>query len=226
MVKARLTAPQRELEIMAVLFTGDPGVRKDESGYFLQASDIDSADQDGREPVLVAETILSRLIGTAKTLVSTFAEVTISGWEGYQPKARLAITGIWGMTWDPINHGLDVEWAQSALALADSDSSLRVARVLRLMSSLARDASWFDMYKIFELVREDVGRKAVIELFGGDRALSDFTESATRYEISGDRARHAVYPGSPSGRSMAVGDARIKIRDVVRKWLAGRATAY
>jgi hypothetical protein len=224
MIKARLAATDdRDLEKLEVLFSGDPGVFKDDRGHFLSASEIDAADSSSKEPAEVAQTILTRMTGVAKALTNAFGSITIGGWDGYQANSTVRILALSGSSWDKEHHGLDIEWAQKALNLAAVDPSLRIARVLRLMSTLEyMNSSWYDMYKIYELIKEDAGQEQVQALFGGKAVLRTFTESANRSEISGDRARHAVQGGEPSGRSMNIGAARETARAAVRGWLSGK----
>lgn len=107
----------------------------------------------------------------------------------------------------------------AALALRDSN----VSEALR---HLRTDADWHALYKVYEVVRDDLGgTKRLMSLRPSDpMALDTFTESANRSEISGDAARHARLGGQPSGRSTDLVSARHLIRSLVEAWMVDKLT--
>lgn len=107
----------------------------------------------------------------------------------------------------------------AALALRDPN----VAEALRYLRA---DADWYALYKIYEVVRDDLGGQRALMASGlaGPNALDTFTESANRSEISGDAARHARLGGQPSGRSTDLVSARHLIRALVEAWMVNKLT--
>jgi len=94
-----------------------------------------------------------------------------------------------------------------------------------LMEAVARlgaspDLSWDDLYKIFEVLRDDAG--------GGDAlrrrvALSKtevarFTQSANHPQASGDLARHARMSQQPPADPLTLEEGRQFIRDLITRW--------
>ena len=91
----------------------------------------------------------------------------------------------------------------------------------------AERLSWSELYKVFEIIRDSVGR-------GGDglvktgwttkAELSAFTGSADHHLVSGiHEGRHARQSGGPPKRTMTLDEAQGYIRDLARRWLDSRA---
>jgi hypothetical protein len=78
-----------------------------------------------------------------------------------------------------------------------------VAEVLSVLGKDSPSLDWFDLYKVYEIVRDNVGGEAALS--GKDwlpkRDIKAFTVSANRPDISGDQARHARSSGPPPKRT-------------------------
>ncbi len=101
------------------------------------------------------------------------------------------------------------------LQVAEHDSNVR--RVLRFWSSGARN--WAALYKIHEIIREDVGK-------GGKELIEDwfpdwkcFRDTANSPEILGDDARHGVPKNDPPENPLSIEEARHAVQTLIRKWL-------
>lgn len=103
-----------------------------------------------------------------------------------------------------------------AAGMADQD----VAKVLRLLAK--RDRSWVQLYRVFEIVRGNVGGGDAVVRAGwiSKAAQTRFTRSANHPEVSGDDARHGVDSSEPPGHPMTLAEARALIEAIVQQWLA------
>jgi hypothetical protein len=214
MIKARLKGLTIDLEVMELLFPGDPGVAKDDVGQYFWGTNLENAAADGRDVSAIARLMLDHMCGIAKIKIKAFRGLEIALWEGYKPTFTGRIASVLPSL-NTANHDIDPKQAERWLSL---HTDHRVARVLRLHAGLERDPSWFDMYKIVETIRGDVGDTRV-EKWMGKIELSTFNESANRAEISGTGARHAEIKGRPSGRSMTSDVACKFVRDLTAQWL-------
>jgi hypothetical protein len=79
---------------------------------------------------------------------------------------------------------------------------------------------WFDLYKIYEIVRANVGGQKPLEAKNWVRPsdLSAFSASANLPSISGAAARHARLSGDPK-HTMSLHQARTTINHLVAAWL-------
>jgi hypothetical protein len=223
-IKARLKGSTMDLEILEILFPGDPGIAVDHDGHYFWGSLIEDAAEAGEHLPNIAQPWLTHMQGIAKIKSPTFRGVEIERWDGHKVGSVLRILGASAVAWDKNGaHGLDPVQAKRWL---DLQNDHRVARVLRLHAGLDSSPSWFDMYKIVETIRWDVKYKRMKQWVGKD-ALSTFNESANRAEISGTGARHAESPGGgkPSGRSMNPAQAREFVRALTGHWLAEKCDA-
>lgn len=104
------------------------------------------------------------------------------------------------------------------------ESWLRLAQKQKVVADALhfyREDSWISLYKVYEIVKEDVG--------GGDQiankgwatksALNRFRHTAQSRAALGDYARHAVDKGKPPSQPMSFSEAKSLIRNVLMEWL-------
>jgi len=96
----------------------------------------------------------------------------------------------------------------------------QVAEVLDLFAEPG-EWGWVDLYKVFEIVREDVGgedqlRDAGLAL---KREIAAFRASANLPSVSGSAARHARGSAGVPKHTMTIGEGRRFIRALVAAWL-------
>ena len=105
------------------------------------------------------------------------------------------------------------------------------AAVLALQSAAARDSSiseglrilgedehnWFNLYKVFELLRAAAGGRQGLEALGVEGvAQSSFTAGANRVDVSGRQARHAIDASPvPPKRAMTLEEGQHFIRQLL-----------
>jgi hypothetical protein len=90
-------------------------------------------------------------------------------------------------------------------------------RVWDALHFLTQHQSWANLYKVFEVVRDDVGDQ-VYELVESTK-LRAFTGTAQSRRLIGDQARHASekYPGPKN--PLSIEEARQLIRQLVENWV-------
>jgi hypothetical protein len=101
-----------------------------------------------------------------------------------------------------------------------------VQEVLDLLGKPEPAPDWYDLYKIYEIVGDQVaggpkGREQALTATAWvtPNDLDAFKASANHPAASGTGARHARQSGSPPKRMMTIGDARHVIRTLVTRWL-------
>jgi hypothetical protein len=230
-VKAWLQGQQFDLETLADLFReGEPKVAQEGSDYYITSASFDDLFQDGG---LLNETALSLLRhanGIARAISSGYRPVTLVG----------RFTDESGGTTQVIAAAsAEMRMKASAVAIVISGgveqpapptpgpgymqkvaSNAAVREVLEILGKPVPELDWFDLYKVYEIIRDDVGRSAIIANgWATSGEVNVFTESANRPEVSGDGARHARLPGQPSGRSMNLGEGAELVKRVAVAWL-------
>jgi len=97
-----------------------------------------------------------------------------------------------------------------------------IAKLLRLQE---RQHDWMNLYRIFEVIREDSGGDREIAAKGwatlGD--INAFTGSANNASVSGDEARHGKLKGGAPKETMTLARARHFIAVLTDHWLAHKA---
>lgn len=91
---------------------------------------------------------------------------------------------------------------------------------------MAGDLDWFNLFKIYELIRDDPAKPSPIAGMGWatENQQSAFRSSANRPDVSGDHARHAVSPNTTlPRRTMTLADGQAFITDLAGKWLTWKA---
>jgi hypothetical protein len=106
------------------------------------------------------------------------------------------------------------------LAKKDED----VADVIRILGQ-PDPLDWYDVYKVWEIVEKSVrGTRQVVDQGWATRAdINRFTASANHPGISGDKARHARRPGSPSPEhGMTLNEGCRLMRGLAANWIESR----
>jgi hypothetical protein len=212
MAKVRITGLQ--LDLLAALFPKDPRVAKDGDHYYLQAEAIDAAVEQGSagDPVAVAMTLLSRMNVVAQSQMSGVRPAALSpdpdAWVGWAPpregpRVRLGQGTLYAGL--PTDYTANTAVGDKVLAVVETNDAAALA--LFYLSRNGGRPDWFDLYKVFEIIRDHQGgRDWMDERQPGKIDL--FTLSANHASISGFAARHATTKGRPpktSGLSLEEG---------------------
>jgi hypothetical protein len=107
---------------------------------------------------------------------------------------------------------------ESWISLAKTDKA--VADALHFF----RDNTWISLYKVYEIISEDVGGEEAIIRNGWatERRLNRFRQTAQSKAALGDLARHAASRFKPPSRPMTIQEAGSLLRGVILSWLSSK----
>jgi hypothetical protein len=96
-----------------------------------------------------------------------------------------------------------------------------IARALRFL----RVDDWISLYKIFEIVKEDVKEEDQIcqRRWVTKKDLIRFRRTAQSPAALGDKARHGIQSGTPPEDPMDISEARSMIRQMVKCWIDSKS---
>jgi hypothetical protein len=159
-----------------------------------------------RRPIEIARVVRVNDDGTRASFVHISARLTLVG------EAKVRILNRDGT----VTEVRPADVIPSMLKAAQSSDS--VAKVLRLLGTGTHD--WGHLYKIYELVKNDVGGRSKIVQNGWatEIAIKRFTQTANSPAVIGDSARHAVEPTKPPKNPMSFEEARSLIEGMIHGW--------
>lgn len=87
-----------------------------------------------------------------------------------------------------------------------------------------RENSWFSLYKVYEIIRDDVGSHNLLEKkrWAPDGDLNRFTGTAQSRAELGDLARHASHKYNPPKNPMTLAEATHLVKQLLLGWLASK----
>lgn len=112
---------------------------------------------------------------------------------------------------------------RSAVLLLLAARDTAIAKVFRLLS--ASDAmTWVGLYRIHEVIEDDVGGQHKLEKQGWGSAddLRRFKHSANSVQVGGDKSRHGKEPQVPPKNPMTLAEAEAYAKYIVQAWLASK----
>lgn len=232
LIKARLTGHNFDLITLAELFReGRPAVAVDDDGHYLSFVAPDELLDDGARLYKIASSLLRQVNGVARVLRSDFRPVALVGHfhdeVGRQHAVVLAETAeARARVFSP---SVAVDGQQATALPAPGPGYLElagthpdVAEALALLGEAGPAPDWVELFKVLEIVRDNVGGLKPLKRQGWVAAsdLDAFTASANRPDISGVQARHArTSPKPPRKRTMTLIEARQMIDGLVTAWL-------
>lgn len=113
--------------------------------------------------------------------------------------------------------GLALHPAADLLLASCTDQS--VAKVLRLQE---RESDWTNLYRIWEVICDDMGSKEDIEAAGWASVddIKAFKASANNTSVAGDDSRHGKLKSGTPKMTMNITKARHLIDQITKSWLA------
>ncbi|MFE3269738.1 hypothetical protein [Streptomyces sp. NPDC059215] len=235
-VKARLDGHAFDLDTLCELFAaGDPQVNKESDGlYYLASCELDGLIDDAGPLVETASLLLRRVVGVARALDSSFRPVTLTsqftddsgGGKRHhvvaaatmEIRARMSATGV--VTAADQSPPPPPPPPQGPMYMELIKAHADVAEVLDILGRPSVSMTWVDLYKVYEIVRHNVGSDKALKGKGWvpDSDISAFTGSANRPDVSGSEARHARLPGAFPKRTMTLAEGEAFIRTLVVAW--------
>jgi hypothetical protein len=187
-------AARAELERMAVRLQALARLRWGRDMGDIRASVLVGLDQDGHRTQYIAA-------GPVNVRVRVLP-------------VRMMVTGSDGEVISPSPDPMPGE-----LQLALDDDSVDEA-----LYFLQRPApSWSELYKVYEVVRDDVKRKRIISNgWATHRELRRLTGTANHPALAGRDARHARQSTPPMTDPMSLADAQELVGRIVRAWIASK----
>lgn len=207
-------------------------VEEDQGDFLLQSSHIQEADSFHAVQPLVhslLEQINGALVAADIRHKPLTADIQQIGPNGKRTLfGRASLTGrvsVWANVTVRRANGTiereslgDVVWRWVKTGEADAEAS----RVLRL---LAKGNDWVNLYRVYEIIRTDVGgdKRIVQHGWATGKGLELFRRTAQHPQAIGDDARHGVSRGQPPAKPMTPKTARSLVRGLCRRWLAWKA---
>ena len=230
----RLKGEKFDLEdLPSLLHSPEHTVIEENGFYYLKSSDFDllgSADEV-RERAIA---IIKVLNGAVKLHISSFRGVSEDGvtmieedgrrhhyvYLGGSIAARSKVSA--NLTVTTSNDTQQIaplpRNVESWISLAKTDKA--IADALHLF----RENTWISLYKVYEIIREDVSGQQAITRNGWatKQGLSRFTQTAQSRAALGDFARHATNKFKPPLQPMSIKEAEALLRGIILSWLSSK----
>ena len=91
--------------------------------------------------------------------------------------------------------------------------------VAKLLTLLGQELDWVNLYRIWEVIQEDQGRKVFEKKWASEEVAGRFEQTANSYGAIGEASRHGHEKIPPPRQVMKLDDARALILGIARKWL-------
>jgi hypothetical protein len=241
LIKAYLKGWETDLLTLADLFgKGDPAIAADDEGdYYLSFTVPDEFFHDAERLQATASVLLRRLNGLGRLFAHEFLSVGLVGRfsdeTGQQQQVVLADSAeVRDRAFAAVVATEGEQVAASAPPPPPGPGYLLLAEVLEILSKPDSPPDWFDLYKLLEIVSQNVsglpGLKGLPRLkkkgWVPSAQLEAFTASANHQGISGGQARHARMSGTPSPRlMMTLSEAQQLVGALVKAWLDWRRSS-
>ncbi|MFF4362966.1 hypothetical protein ACFY1U_35225 [Streptomyces sp. NPDC001351] len=235
-VRARIEGHVFDLDTLCELFAdGEPRVSKESDGYYLASDELDGLINEGGRLLEAASLVLRRVVGVARALDSRFRPVALTGQftddsgnrhhvavlgtaEERVKAFDVAVVKFANQSSPPVQQPPPPPQGPLYMELIKTHSD--VAEVLGILGKPSVSMTWVDLYKVYEIVRHNVGNDKALRAKGWvpDSDISAFTGSANRPDVSGSEARHARLPGASPKRTMKLTEGEAFIRTLVVAW--------
>jgi hypothetical protein len=226
--KAFLKGNPVDLDALVDLFReGDPRIAADDNGFYVTSVAFDALD-NGPAFHATASSALLRINGVARALDGNFRPVSLVGrFTDSTGQTHVVATPdtveARSQAMPPVVQGavelpLPSPPGPAYFNLAESHPD--VADAQAILGKPLASLGWDDLYKLFEIVRENVGSERALEKkrWADKKDLSSFRASANRPDLSGEDARHARMSGGSPSYSMSLSEARALISRIMVAW--------
>jgi hypothetical protein len=228
-VKAWLTGRARDLQLAKQAFaSGDPVVATEDKEYYLASRRLNEVLPDASRLYDIAQAELTKVNGVARLIDSGFLPVQLTGSFGVGDVTYL-ISGDRSRTFEELTELIESLGRKpstppslpGAKYVALAGLHPEVAETLAILGKPVPKLDWFDLYKIYEIIRDQVGSHVALNAknWVAPADLRAFTASANRPDVSGLAARHARVSGAMPRHSISLDEARALITKLVRAWI-------
>jgi hypothetical protein len=218
--KAWLDGARADLALVADLFAnGDVRVERADGGYALTSPRLDGLISEGGKLREAAEELVTEVNGIATLHYATFGPVRLTGRfeeaAGHRHAVVAAGVARARVVMPPVGVVIN---GQAQPRIAPGDAYPEVAEVLRILGG--RPFDWAEIYKIYEIVQDDIKPRKLHETGWITKAeLSRLKENCNRAELGGPTARHARMGGAAGSAPLEIKQAREQIRAVAMRWI-------
>lgn len=222
---------EADLVELAKSFKGpDLLISKKDRGYELASSEFLATDDEAqvREK---AERVVESVMGASRLAFSLLGPITVAwvGHTGSDGHFRTTVTVSETMTMRATvsmtvtrGDGRTEHHNQADIVPAIVSRALTIPKVREVMALLAKsDSDWVNLYRIFEVVADDVGGLDTIAKNGwaSKAVLRNFKHTANSPGAVGHQARHGVDESQPPQKAMPLRAATALIHEIVKHWL-------
>ncbi len=231
----RLKGEKFDLEdFPSLLRSPELTVIEENGSYYLKSSDFDSLSlaDEVRESAIA---IIDMLNGAMKLHIHNFRGVfedgvTLIKEEGSRPHYAYLRGSITARSKTSANLTATTSKGTQQIAPRPSnvESWLNLAKDDKAVADALhffRENTWINLYKVYEIIIDDVGKKDVIIRNGWvtKKGLRRFTQTAQSRAALGDAARHACNKPPPPPQPMPFHEAESLIRGVLLSWFHSKA---
>jgi hypothetical protein len=214
-VKVVLRGANDEIYELQRLLEGSLWYIVEESGeYFLLSKKLELL-KSNREVLEYAQRFLKTVNGVLNSINGSSKRIWVYEIRRIIDEKRTAIHTEYPLTLRIRKiQEVDKEFAHEFIEKSFQDDSIK--HVVNFMT----DISWWNMYKVYEVIRKDVGGQNRIKRIVSNRELKRFTQTAQSIETLGDEARHADpvkyrAPHDPMSKNEAIEF----IREMISSWI-------
>jgi hypothetical protein len=223
-------------ELVLATQDGDPTIIKTKNGYGLRHSKFQTCESHKEVEIVASETV-QLISGICKVLLSSRAQIRVSGITRYLPDGKRQM-------FDSLEDTLYIG-ANVSTTLTNSDGTIttehqadpvlrwlslaqgneHIAKVFRLLNG--PEISWAALYNIYEVIEKEAGGSRRISAAGwvSNATINRFKHSANSPSVGGDSARHGVESTSPPSDPMDLAEARAMVEMILHGWLRGQTWA-
>lgn len=201
-------------------------INKVDEQWFLSSSEFEGL-KDASEVHSRAKKIAVTLSGALNILNGYKGSLSVDSVHKLSPEGKRSVT----ILAEPVNFTIRTSFTAT---LTKSDGTVetrssedptnswmelsfenkKVSKIFRLTSM---EWDWVNMYRIYEVIQSDVGKKTNEWISGTD--LERFKHSANSVEVAGDASRHGKEKTQPPKNPMEIKEAKILMRGLVTAWL-------
>ena len=225
--EAALDGHMFDLEDLPYFFDNDPRVRSDGDRYWLASSSFADL-HDANEVQQEAGHVVERINGAMRLQADGFQGVRLGGRYRNENGEHVILAVGSAVLREKAGRVTLVGGTPAPRPVGPreyvhlSATDVAVADVLLILGK--GDLDWYDLWKVFEIIRMDVGgkRTMIVNGWASQSDLDAFGASANHPGVSGEAARHARRTERVPNQTITIGQGRDFIADLARSWMKSR----
>jgi hypothetical protein len=218
--KVKLIGQEIDLKKAADYFkTTQFSISKAEDEYFIcsdKFNDIKSTNEISK----IANSFLEKINGILKLKFQGFNTIALDSLFIFEDEngiskiaaMRATLSGRGDLTAIPNSTGDEVE-----NHINQTEKLINDLIATEVFHFYSQPTSWINLYKIYEIIRDNIGDKRIIQILSKNE-LSRFTGTAQSRDKIGDDARHSSKKYSGHADPMTIEEANELIKKLIIKW--------